>query len=466
MLLLGLAGCVHYQPLPLDSAARARDFESRRLDDCGLRGFIETNLGHSITNWPGQPWNLETLTLAAYYFNPELEVARAQWRLAEAAALSAGARPNPTVSLAPGYTANSPAGVTPWLMAAGFDWPFETAGKRGLRVTQARHLAAAARFNLLSTAWRVRAEVRDSVTGYRFAESQTSTLGEKVHLQQQLVLKLEERRQAGAMALVEVTPARVALGRMEAELGAACADKTAAAAKLATAIGIPMHLLTNTPMQLMLSTPQLDPSQITAAKQRALWTRSDLLAALAEYDASDTALRLEIAKQYPDVRLSPGYEYDQGANKWRLGLSLELPLLNRNQGPIAEAKARRDETAARFTALQARVISEIDAAAQSWQQSRERYLELMPALNTELKHEQALAAQQAAGAADALDVLSVKLERRNSLALWEDAAYRAAVAFGQLEDATQQLLEVKPEVSAPAPPANLETDPRAPKSKP
>ncbi|TAL01443.1 MAG: TolC family protein [Verrucomicrobia bacterium] len=466
LLAFSLVGCVHYAPQPINAAKRAEDFESRRLDGDGLRAFVGKNLGHTITNWPAHYWNLETLTLAAYYFHPSLDVARAQWRVAEATAISAGARPNPTVSFAPGLTANSPAGVTPWLMAAGFDWPVETAGKRGLRVTQAKQLACVARFNLVSTAWQVRANARDSLAAYRFAGNQSGTLDEKVGLQKQIVAKLEERFKAGAISLSEVTPSRVALGKLEAELGAARENEIAAAARLAEAIGISLRVLTNTPKEMTLYTPMLSAAQIAEAKKRALLTRADLLAALAEYDASETALRLEIAKQYPDVHFNPNYEYDQGANKWRLGLSLELPVLNRNKGPIAQAKAKRDEAAAKFTALQAKVISDIDAAAQSFQQLRRRYFEMIPAINAELGHERAMEAQQRAGAVDALDVLAVKLERQNGAALWDEAAYRHEVAFGQLEDAVQQLLEVRPEIIAPAPPTNLEINPREPKAKP
>ena len=68
----------------------------------------------------------------------------------------------------------------------------------------------------------------------------------------------------------------------------------------------------------------------------------------------------EVAKQYPDVRLSPGYQYDQGDNEWSLGLSVDLPILNQNQGGIAEAEARRTEAAAKFNAIQAKVVAEID----------------------------------------------------------------------------------------------------------
>ena len=100
-------------------------------------------------------------------------------------------------------------------------------------------------------------------------------------------------------------------------------------------------------------------------RRRALLQRTDVLSALAAYAASESALRLEIAKQFPDLRLSPGYNYDQGDNEWSLGLSVTIPVLNQNQGAIAEAEARRAEMAAEFNALQARVVNEVEVASDS-----------------------------------------------------------------------------------------------------
>ena len=192
--------------------------------------------------------------------------------------------------------------------------------------------------------------------------------------------------------------------------------------------------------------------------------RADLLAALSEYAASETALHLEIAKQYPDVRLSPGYEFDQGANKWRIGLSLELPVLNRNRGPIAEAKAKRDESAARFMALQARVISEIETAAESFQRVRKSHFDFIPAVNESVKQEHAMEAQVRVGAADVIDLLNVKLERQATSAAFAETGYRTEQAFGQLEDAMQQLLDVRPNIIAPSP-KHLDLNPREEKQK-
>jgi hypothetical protein len=71
-----------------------------------------------------------------------------------------------------------------------------------------------------------------------------------------------------------------------------------------------------------------------------------------------------------------------------------------------------------------------------------------------------------AGAADALDLLNLKLERLTGVALFDESGYRSEMAFGKLEDAMQQLLEVKPVVIAPPPPEHLETNPREENTKP
>jgi outer membrane protein TolC len=458
---LFLAGCATFQPQPISPEKLAAQFGSRSLEDDGLRAFVKTNLGRGFKEWPPKNWNLELLTYAAYYYSPSLDVARAQWRIAKAAAISAGARPNPTVSIAPGFTANSPADVSRWLMGAGFDWPVETGGKRGLRVAQAKQLFTAAHFNLVAAAWQVRGNLRDSLAEYYYAELQSITLGQKIGLQKDIVYKLEERLKAGAISQTELLPERVALSKLQAELAASQASEATARSQVATAIGISPAALTNLPVdRVYFYTPQLSAKQIAAARTRALHNRSDLLAALAEYDASETALHLEIARQYPDLHFGPNYEYDQGANKWRLGVSLDLPVFNHNQGPIAEAKAKRDEAAAHFTELQAKLISEMDAAAQSFQQTRNAEFEFIPVSQTSIEHELAVKAQARAGEVDAVHLLRVEIARLDDEALHDEAGHRSEIAFGRLEDATQQLLEQRAEVIAPPPPENLETNPR------
>src|SRR5262249_956981 len=55
---------------------------------------------------------------------------------------------------------------------------------------------------------------------------------------------------------------------------------------------------------------------------------------LAEYAAADAALRLEVAKQYPDVQLTPGYVFEEGFARYTLNTALQpLALSRRTSGP-------------------------------------------------------------------------------------------------------------------------------------
>ncbi len=95
----GCAPVQKYRPAPISPAATASRLQSRSLLHAGLQRFMERNLGHDFDRWPPTAWDLRLLTLAAFYFNPTLDAARARVAAAEAAIVTAGARPNPSISL-------------------------------------------------------------------------------------------------------------------------------------------------------------------------------------------------------------------------------------------------------------------------------------------------------------------------------------------------------------------------------
>ena len=137
-LAIAQAGCVHFQPKPLAPAETAAEFQSRSLTTASLKGFLEDNLQREFPDWPHPLWDFDMLTLAAFYYHPDMEVARAKLAGAEAAIMTAGARPNPTANFSPTYNANSAAGVSPWTLGFTLDVPIETAGKRGYRIARAQ----------------------------------------------------------------------------------------------------------------------------------------------------------------------------------------------------------------------------------------------------------------------------------------------------------------------------------------
>src|SRR5579859_507100 len=104
-LVILVAGCPpvqKYRPAPIAPAAMASSLQARSLHDAGLKCFLQQDLGHELAAWPPQTWDLRALTFAAFYFNPTLDVARARVEASQAAIVTAGARPNPTLSITPG----------------------------------------------------------------------------------------------------------------------------------------------------------------------------------------------------------------------------------------------------------------------------------------------------------------------------------------------------------------------------
>jgi outer membrane protein TolC len=154
-----------------------------------------------------------------------------------------------------------------------------------------------------------------------------------------------------------------------------------------------------------------------------------------------------VAKQYPDIHLAPGYYWNAGSageNDWQLGATVELPLLSRHKGPIAEASARREASAARFLALQAKVISEIDGATASFRacQTNLAAVEAMSAAQT--TQQQSINAQFQAGAVDRLEVLTAELELNAASIARLDAQVKLQQVVGTLEDAVQRPLKAWP----------------------
>ena len=444
--LFTLAGCARFHSRPLSPANNAAELEKRSLADPALRSFLETNFHMPFNNWPPAAWNFEMLAAAAFYYHPDLAVARAQWLVAQGGEKTAAQRPNPTLSVTPQYSANV-SQPSPWIVTANLDVPIETAGKRGYRRAQAAHLSNAARLNIATVAWQVRSNVRTALQVLVAAGLRAQALEKQLAVQEQIVNRTEQQRQAGAISDSEALPFRLALTKARLDLADAQRTRAEAQARLAEAIGVPLSALDQVKIDLDFS-HQLIPGLTSAeARRTALKSRADILGALEEYNASQSALQLEIAKQYPDVHLQPGYEYDQGNNKWSvIGLSLELPILNQNQGPIAEAKARREEAAAKFNALQAKVLAEIDRSVRVYQSAETNLSTLQSLAEVQARRTESVAAQVKAGASDELELLNAQFEAASTALLELDGQIKMQQALGALEDAVQRPFELPPAI--------------------
>jgi outer membrane protein TolC len=329
-------------------------------------------------------------------------------------------------------------------------------GKRGYRKAQAAHLSDSARRAIAVTAWQVRSNLRASLIDYVAARDRVDLLQKQHDLQQRIVHSLEEQLQAGAVSSLELTPMRIALQRIELDLTDARRQQVDARIRVADATGVsakalaPVHLV----YDLSARHPNAAGLMTSQVRDEALTNRADIIGALDDYAASQSALQLEIAKQYPDIHFGPYYQYANGDHQFTLAITAELPLLSQNQGPIAEAEAKRKVAAAQFLALQAKVLTQIDQAVAGYRVTRENLAGLEAVAAAQKKQNEAVAAQLQAGAAAQFDLLNSQLELATGELAQLDGRIKLQQAYGALEDAVQRPLElINPRTTEQPPPA-------------
>jgi cobalt-zinc-cadmium efflux system outer membrane protein len=256
-----------------------------------------------------------------------------------------------------------------------------------------------------------------------------------------LVKLIKQRYEVGEISQPELTLAEMAVNQARIELAGTDAGLSEAQAKFAASLGIPLEAIKHLKTSFDFSISADTHLKLAEARDLALRGRADILAALADYAVAEDELQLQIARQYPDLHLGPGYAWNNGNagdNQWSLGLTLELPLLDQNQGPIAQAKAQRQLAGAKFLALQSQIIAQIDQAEAGLNSVRKQQTLNRAQVAGAEQQLKSVEQQASAGAAEPLDVLNARLELYSAQLVMLDSEAQLAVAVGGLEDALQQ----------------------------
>lgn len=436
-----LTGCVRYkyQPAPISPPASARVLESRSLDDPGLRSWMEQNESVKEARWPRETWELNALTLAAFYYHPALDAARINITAADAAIKTAGMKPNPTVGVGSGYS-TSPESA--WLLAFNFSLPIETAGKRGYRIAAATHVSDAVRIRLAETAWSVRSAVRAALVNYLLSIQAVDLFRREAAVRLQNVELLDRRFRAGEIPWPDVNTARIDLANFQLALRAAEGQIVINRAALAGTIGVPVAALAEKRFELasLEQPPPSDALSIESIRDIAVLNRLDVRRSLDEYEAAQSNLQLEVAKQYPDIDLGPGYTYEESYHFLSFGPSLVLPIRNHNEGPIAQAEAQRKAAAKQLQTVQSTVIAESERALASYRAARATLDEADRAI--QLQSGQIAIAKQGATAGETDQLVPVGAELQGAIGASTriQVLQQVQTALGALEDAVERPL--------------------------
>lgn len=360
MLVLLLAGCARYQPRPLDLAAHPTEYRARRLDDPSLVAWVG--------RWSQAPaahrWTGRQLALAALGLRADLARARAEWRAAQAGERTAARRPQPGAQASVERAVSGSEGQSPWVVSLGALLNVELGGKRGARLQQARARTAVAEADLMLTAWRVAREAQAAAQRLAASETDLDAARREVGALAELEARERARYQEASLSSAELARTGTEVQAARADAAAAEAAALDARAALAGALAVPARTVDSVTVAAdsALDCAALQPLQADSLETLALTARPEMGRALAEYAAAESDVRLEVARQYPDLELGPGFIWDQGVHRWTLALALPNLLGFRNRAAVTEAEAMRAAAGARVAETQERLLAEMATA--------------------------------------------------------------------------------------------------------
>lgn len=442
-LLLTFAGCGFrtYEPKPLDPPKSAAEVSSRSLEAPALRDYLQGR-GVAVDPWPRADWTLAALTWVALYHSPELDIARAQVAVARAGEVTSAQRPNPAIQLGgQHHSETGPPRESPWTVSLILDLPIVTGGKREAQMARAQALSEGALLDLAAAAWQARSRVQARYVDCYAATEEARLADAEAALRQEELALIERRVERGFASATDATAARPRLAEARLARARAAARLEEARGGLAQALGASVASVQRQYLSFSDLKAQLPQGSDGDLQAVALQNRLDIRRGLANYAVAEANLQFEVARQYPDLVLRPGYIWDQGDRIWALGSFVLLPLMNRNEGPILEAEARRTLEADRFLALQTRAIGIVAARAAGYQ-ATQRELVAANALQRDAAERTARAERRFdAGDADRLERTRARLEAVIAERLAFASEVHGLQTYVQLEDAVQAPLD-------------------------
>jgi outer membrane protein, heavy metal efflux system len=401
-------GCANekYQAKPLEPALVTSKLFNKDATSSDFKAYL-IKQGYAEKDLPFANWGLNELTLCALYHHTKLDVAKAQLALANAVINSASQKQNPTFNSRVAHSSQANDDKSPWAFGLEAEIPIETGHKRGIRIEEARHLAEAARIDVADVAWQLRSQIAKDLLRYHENIVIQQQLSSEVSTQDALVKMLEKRVQLGALSNTELNATKLVQQKTLFSLNSEIAKSQEIRIALAADVGLSsekFNQLTLKPLNLN-ATFQKQAAQLNEPKklqENALLNRLDIRRSLAKYAAAESKIKLEIAKQTPDISLSPGFAFEFGDSIWSLGFSALLNLLNKNQTLIAEATQLREIEGAQFEALQAKIIGDLSQSLAAYQASVQNMNQIKQQQSAQAQYNQKLQKQFNAGLIDRL----------------------------------------------------------------
>ncbi len=336
-----------------------------------------------------EPLSLAKAIELALEGNPEVAAAKRQWEATEGQVLQGRSRPNPELAYSLEDT-RSKTRTQSWQL----NLPVELGGKRAARTKAAEKTREQAQAQLAELQATVRANVAAAYFDVLTAQERLVLARDSAALAKSSTDTVSKRVAAGKVSPVEESKARVAEAGVRVELAQAASEQRNALSRLFALLGridAPYTVLEGKAENLP-SVPSL------ADLQPLISSAPGVVLARIEVDRRKALTDLEQSKRVPDVTVSVGMQRSNETqrNVLLLGVSVPLPVFDRNQGNLLEALKLEDKARDELQAATVRLHSEVA-------QARER-------LSTIIAEVQSLKQDVLPGAKSAYDAATIGFE--------------------------------------------------------
>jgi cobalt-zinc-cadmium efflux system outer membrane protein len=306
---------------------------------------------------------MQALT-AALLQNPELAAFSQEIRAREAAVLQAGLFPNPIFGAnAANFGNASIRGFDGDVVTLELSQLIELGGKRAARIEAAERSQDLAGWDYETLRIAVATLVAQAFAEVLGAQARLDLARQTAELAEQVAAAVGNQVKAGEVSPVEETRAKVALATVRTDLTRAERELEAARRRLAALWGSvePRFAKARGELESVLPIPTLEQLQkrIHQNPELARWSTE-----LAQRQA---LIDLEKTKAIPNVTTTLGVSKYLMTGDYALvaGVSLPLPVFNRNQGGILEAERRRGKAEDERRAAEVRVGTALNTAYQA-----------------------------------------------------------------------------------------------------
>jgi len=339
-----------------------------------LRQAVEPAQQHTA------PLTLEQAVKRALDNNYALSAARYTAESTDGVVQQARSRPNPVLGIEVEDTSQKASRTT----TATLSLPIELGGKRDARINAASLTRDIAR----REAEQARADVRSQAVAAFFevliAQERAALSDKAVGIARDAQRIAAKRVDAGKAAPLDADRAHVELANAELEAEQAHSALQAARRELSTLWGEPMPAFASAEgeIEAPLSRPDLDDLAVALDKSPLLH------AARLASDRSQAQLAVERSKRYPDLEVSAGVVRDNelGRNQMVVGVSIPLPLFDRNQGNVYEASMLVYKSRDDYLGLRAQLQAQLQRAASEFDLAKSAALrletEILPSADT------------------------------------------------------------------------------------